>query len=120
VTAIGFLTRALAFYRRYGIEVERLISDNGAAYRSRLHAIASASSPSSLRTRPYRPQTNGKAERFIRTLLGGLGLRRDRRLKHRTHRRPRRMALARQPSTPTLSPQPATPVTRTNQLGSYN
>jgi transposase InsO family protein len=71
-TAIGFLHRAIAFYRRHGITVERLITDNGSAYRSTVHAIACrAMGIRHLRTRPYRPQTNGKAERFIRTLLGG-------------------------------------------------
>src|SRR5690349_19992983 len=71
-TAIAFLRRAVAFYRRYCITVERLITDNGNAYRSTLHAIAyRAMGIRHLCTRPYRPQTNGKAERFIRTLLGG-------------------------------------------------
>jgi transposase InsO family protein len=71
-TAIGFLRRAVAFYRRYGITVERLLTDNGNAYRSAVHAIACrALGIRHLRTRPYRPQTNGKAERFIRTLLSG-------------------------------------------------
>jgi transposase InsO family protein len=71
-TAIAFLARAVAFYRRHGITVERLITDNGSAYRSTVHAIACrAMGIRHLRTRPYRPQTNGKAERFIRTLLGG-------------------------------------------------
>jgi transposase InsO family protein len=71
-TAIGFLRRALAFYRRHGIEVERLLTDNGSAYRSTVHAIACRTlGIRHLRTRPHRPQTNGKAERFIRTLLGG-------------------------------------------------
>jgi transposase InsO family protein/transposase len=71
-TAIAFLARAVAFYRRHGITVERLITDNGAAYRSTVHAIACRTMGiRHLRTRPYRPQTNGKAERFIRTLLGG-------------------------------------------------
>ncbi len=71
-TAIAFLRRAVAFYRRHGITVERLITDNGSAYRSSVHAIACrAMGIRHLRTRPYRPQTNGKAERFIRTLLGG-------------------------------------------------
>ncbi len=69
-TAIAFLRRAIAFYRRYGIHVERLITDNGNAYRSAAHAIACrALGIRHLRTRPYRPQTNGKAERFIRTML---------------------------------------------------
>ena len=71
-TAIAFLGRALAFYQRHGITVERLLTDNGSPYRSTAHAIACrALGIRHLRTRPYRPQTNGKAERFIRTLLGG-------------------------------------------------
>jgi transposase InsO family protein len=71
-TAIGFLRRALAFFRRHGIEVERLLTDNGSAYRSTTHALACrALRIRHLRTQPYRPQTNGKAERFIRTLLSG-------------------------------------------------
>jgi Integrase core domain len=69
-TAIGFLRRALAFYRSYGIEVERLMTDNGSAYVSVAHALAcKAMGIKHIRTRPYRPQTNGKAERFIRTML---------------------------------------------------
>jgi transposase InsO family protein len=71
-TAIGFLRRAVAHYASYGITTEALITDNGSAYRSTVHAIACrALRIRHLRTRPYRPQTNGKAERFIRTLLGG-------------------------------------------------
>jgi transposase InsO family protein len=71
-TAIGFLRRALAFYRRHGITVERILTDNGGAYRSIAHAIACRQlGVRLLRTRPRRPQTNGKAERFIRTLLSG-------------------------------------------------
>jgi transposase InsO family protein len=68
-TAAGFLRRALAFYRRYGITVERVLTDNGGAYRSTVHALACRTlGIRHTRTRPYRPQTNGKAERFIRTL----------------------------------------------------
>jgi transposase InsO family protein len=71
-TAIGFLGRAVRFYRRYGISAESVLTDNGSAYRSAVHAIACRIlSLKHLRTRPYRPQTNGKAERFIRTMLGG-------------------------------------------------
>ena len=71
-TAIGFLRRAVAFFDRHGMTVERLLTDNGSAYRSTVHAIACrALGIRHLRTRPYRPQTNGKAERFIRTMLGG-------------------------------------------------
>jgi len=70
-TAVGFLRRAIGYYRRHGIAVERVMTDNGSAYRSTLHALACrALGLRHLRTRPYRPQTNGKAERFIRTMLG--------------------------------------------------
>jgi transposase InsO family protein len=71
-TAASFLARAIAFYRRHGITVEGVMTDNGSAYRSAIHAIACrALGVRHLRTRPRRPQTNGKAERFIRTLLSG-------------------------------------------------
>jgi transposase InsO family protein len=72
ITVIAFLHRAVAFYERHGMHVEHLLTDNGSAYRSGVHAIACrALGIRHLRTRPYRPQTNGKAERFIRTMLGG-------------------------------------------------
>jgi transposase InsO family protein len=119
-TAIGFLRRASAFYARYGFRVERLLTDNGSAYVSTLHALACRRlGIRHLRTRPYRPQTNGKAERFIRTLLAGwaygvvYGSSEERTraldgwLWHYNHRR-RHSALGRQP-----------PVSRTNVLGSY-
>ena len=71
-TCAGFLRRAVAFYRSHGVRVERLMTDNGGAYRSTVHALAcKALKIRHLRTRPYRPRTNGKAERFIRTMLGG-------------------------------------------------
>jgi transposase InsO family protein len=71
-TAIGFLRRALAFFKRHGMQVRELLTDNGSAYRSAVHAIACRTlGIRHLRTRPRRPQTNGKAERFIRTMLGG-------------------------------------------------
>jgi transposase InsO family protein len=71
-TAIGFLRRALAFYRQHGIRARRVMTDNGSAYRATAHALACrALGLRHLRTRPYRPRTNGKAERFIRTLLAG-------------------------------------------------
>jgi transposase InsO family protein len=71
-TAVAFLRRALRFFARHGVKVERVMTDNGSAYRSAVHALACrALGLKHLRTRPYRPQTNGKAERFIRTLLGG-------------------------------------------------
>ena len=119
-TAAGFLRRAVAFYRRYGIRVEAVISDNGGAYISIAHALACRRLKlRHLRIRPYRPQTNGKAERFIRTLLNGwaygaiYGSSRERTaaldgwLWYYNHRR-RHSALGHQP-----------PISRTNLLGSY-
>jgi transposase InsO family protein len=123
-TAVAFLRRAVAFYRRHGITVERLITDNGSAYRSTVHAIACrALGIRHLRTRPYRPQTNGNAERFIRTLLAGWAygaLYRnstertaalDAWLEHYNHRR-RHSALGHKPPIARLNE-------RTNPLGTY-
>ena len=71
-TVIGFLRRAVAFFESHGMTVSELLTDNGSAYRSTLHAVAChAIGIRHRRTRPYRPQTNGKAERFIRTMLAG-------------------------------------------------
>jgi transposase InsO family protein len=71
-TAIGFLKRAKTFFASYDVPVEGVLTDNGSPYRSAVHAIACrALGIRHLRTRPRRPQTNGKAERFIRTMLGG-------------------------------------------------
>ena len=69
-TVIGFLRRAVDFYSSHGIAVEGLMTDNGPAYCSAAHALACrAMGIKHIRTQPYRPQTNGKAERFIRTML---------------------------------------------------
>jgi transposase InsO family protein len=71
-TCVGFLRRAVAHFAALGVSVERVMTDNGNGYRSLIHALACrALGLRHLRTRPYRPRTNGKAERFIRTLLGG-------------------------------------------------
>lgn len=71
-TTVGFLTRMRAFYKRHGIEIERIHSDNGSAYVSRSFALAlTLAGLRHTRSRPYRPQTNGKAERLIRTMLDG-------------------------------------------------
>ncbi len=69
-TAAGFLARAIAWYAAQGIRITGLLTDNGGCYRSAAHAVVAAQHRLTHRfTRPYRPQTNGKAERFIRTLL---------------------------------------------------
>jgi transposase InsO family protein len=68
-SAAGFLHRAVGWFASMGIGVERVMSDNGSCYRSRVHAEACrALGIRHIFTRPYRPRTNGKAERFIQTL----------------------------------------------------
>jgi transposase InsO family protein len=75
-TCRGFLKRALAFYSRHAIRVRRLMTDNGNGYRSRLFARAcELASVRHLFTQPYRPQTNGKAERFHPDAASRMGLR---------------------------------------------
>jgi transposase InsO family protein len=120
-TAVGFLGRAIAFFASYGITVQRVITDNGSPYRSTIHALACrALGIRHLRTRPRRPQTNGKAERLIRTMLGGwaygalYGTNRERTAAldgwlHRYNHHRRHRAIGRQP-----------PITRLNNLlGTY-
>jgi len=121
-TAIAFLRRAVVFFKRHGMTVRELLTDNGSPYRSSVHAIACRTlGIRHLRTRPRRPQTNGKAERFIRTMLAGWAYGAiysssqeraaalDGWLFHYNHRR-RHQALGRQ-----------TPITRLNNLlGTYN
>ena len=69
-TAVGFLRRAVAWFAERGVKVERVMTDNGSPYVSTVHAAACAElGIRHLRTRPYRPRTNGKAERFIQTML---------------------------------------------------
>jgi transposase InsO family protein len=71
-TAIGVLQRAVAWFAERGVSVQRVLSDNGAAYRSYAWRDACAElNITAKRTRPYRPQTNGKIERFHRTLADG-------------------------------------------------
>ena len=70
VTVVGFLRRALTWFARRGVAGQRILTDNGNAYRSRLMAaICRARHLGQRFTRPYTPRTNGKAERFIQTLL---------------------------------------------------
>ncbi|WP_030777348.1 IS481 family transposase [Streptomyces sp. NRRL F-2664] len=69
-TAVGFWARANAFFAAHGIGVERVLTDNGSCYKSKLFTQALATAGiTHKKTRPYRPQTNGKVERFNRTLL---------------------------------------------------
>src|SRR5258708_1017678 len=70
-TVVAFLRRAITFFERHGMTVHQLLTDNGPAYRSMIHALASRTlGIPHLPTPPSRPQTNGKAERLIRTMLG--------------------------------------------------
>jgi transposase InsO family protein/transposase len=121
-TAVAFLGRAIAFFGSYGITVERVLTDNGSPYISAIHALACrALGIRHLRTRPRRPQTNGKAERLIRTMLGGwaygalYGSNRERTAAldgwlHRYNHHRRHRAIGRQP-----------PISRLNNLlGTYN
>ena len=118
--AAGFLRRAVAYFERFGIRVERLLTDNGSPYRSAIHAVTCAQlGIRHLTTRPYRPQTNGKAERFIRTMLQGwaygpiYGSTAERTaaldgwLWHYNHRRPHQ-AIGRQPPAARLNNLPGT------------
>jgi transposase len=69
ITCVGFLRRAVAWFASQGVKVQRVMTDNGVGYRSFVHRDAClALGIRHLRTRPYRPRTNGKAERFIKTL----------------------------------------------------
>lgn len=68
-TAAGFWTRASAYFASVGITVQRVLTDNGACYKSHLFAQTLGEHITHKRTRPYRPQTNGKVERFNRTTL---------------------------------------------------
>lgn len=66
----AFLERAIAWLGRHGVTVERVMTDNGSAYRSKLFRQALLKARARhVRTRPYTPRTNGKAERFIQTSL---------------------------------------------------
>jgi len=71
-TVVAFLERAVGWFARHGVAVARVMTDNGPAYRSFAHRDACKRlGIRHLRTEPYRPRTNGKAERFIRTLVDG-------------------------------------------------
>jgi len=69
-SAVGFFDRALAWFSNHGVTVEQVMTDNGSCYRSReFGQWCSSRDVKHIRTRPYRPRTNGKAERFIQTML---------------------------------------------------
>jgi transposase InsO family protein len=68
-SALAFLDEFVAFYERHGIRVERVLTDNGTCFKRRWSEACEARGISVKKTRAYRPQTNGKAERFIRTQL---------------------------------------------------
>jgi transposase InsO family protein len=71
-SAVPFLEAALAFYAQLGVSAERVMTDNGSCYCSRSFALTCVRyNLRHLRTRPYRPKTNGKAERFIQTIVKG-------------------------------------------------
>ncbi|HVL53129.1 MAG TPA: integrase core domain-containing protein [Vitreimonas sp.] len=71
-TAVGFLRRAVAWFASRGVTVTAVMTDNGTCYRSIVHRDACRRLElRHLRTQPYRPRTNGKAERFIQTMLRG-------------------------------------------------
>jgi transposase InsO family protein len=123
-TVCAFLQRAVAWFESHGIRVERVMTDNGAGYRSLAHrAICRRLGLRHLFTEPYRPRTNGKAERFIRTLTerwayGGVYLTNQQRraalngfLDHYNYRRPHR-ALNREPPIQRLAE-------RNNLAGTY-
>jgi transposase InsO family protein len=77
-TSVGFLKRAVAFYAAHGITVERVMTDNGPGYTSIAHAIACrALGIRHIRTRPFRPQTNGKNRALHPHDARRLGLRSD-------------------------------------------
>ncbi|UBH25215.1 IS481 family transposase [Micrococcus porci] len=72
ITAVAVLHRAVEWFADLGVTIERVLSDNGGAYRSHLwRDTCEALSITPKRTRPYRPQTNGKVERFHRTMADG-------------------------------------------------
>ena len=113
-TAAGFLRRAVAWFSSMGISVERVMSDNGSCYRSTVHAAACRElGLRHLRTQPYRPRTNGKAERFIQTLrrwaYGAIYAHLS-----RAHHSPTGLARPTTTSTDDMAPSP----TRRPQLGS--
>lgn len=105
-SAIAFLRRALAFFARHAITVERIMTDNGSAYRAHTHRLACQQlALKHLFTRPYRPRTNAKAERFPDPDTQ-LGSRTPLRQQRRAHRGTRRLAQPLQLHKTPRQPQP--------------
>jgi len=115
-SAIALLRRAVAFFKRYGVRVQRVMTDNGSAYRAHKHRLACHQlALKHLFTQPYRPRPNGKAERFIQTLINDWGRGRlhakrtkapDAWLNHHNFRRPHASLSHKPPgSRPTKAPK---------------
>lgn len=68
-SSTGFLRRSVAWFQSRGVKIQAVMSDNGSCYKAKFDAACQRLKLRHLRTKPYRPQTNGKAERFIQTLL---------------------------------------------------
>ena len=123
-TCAGFLTRATAWFAQCGVTVERVLTDNAWSYTKNTWRKTCRDLDIHPRwTRPWRPQTNGKVERFHRTLLDELGLPPALHLRHRTTGRiPRLAGLVQLPPTPHRHPwphasQPRHQPVRTTHLG---
>jgi transposase InsO family protein len=89
-SSTGFLRRSVAWFRSRGVQVQAVMSDNGSCYKAKFDAVCQRLQLRHLRTKPYHPQTNGKAERFIQTLLREWAYKRPYPTSiHRTDRLPR-------------------------------
>ena len=100
-SAVAFLRAAIAYYASLGVQVQRVMTDNGSCYKS--FAFARACKRLRLRhirTKPYTPKTNGKAERFIQTVLREWAYARAYHHSHQTHRRTAAMASSIQLASP--------------------
>lgn len=98
-TAIAFWRRAQDFFESYGITVERVLTDNGSCYRSKdFDRVLVGAAIIHTRTKPFHPQTNGKVERFNRTLLNEWAYASPIPLRSRQNQSPRQMAPHVQPS----------------------
>jgi len=116
--AVAFLRRAVAWFAERGIEAKRVMTDNGSAYLSREHAAACAElGLRHLRTRPYRPRTNGKNRTLHPDAHQWLGLRAPLRHQHRTPPGATHLAQPLQPQTTTPLPRPPTPGHQDQQPG---